>query len=165
MISKCLNIFDTYFEEVVAATMLAFLVLLLCLQVFMRFVLHQAFSWNEELSRFVFVWFCYLAGSLGVQRQGHIRVSTFVDMIKNVKIKTIAVVISDAIWLVFNIFVVFLGFELLHLMSRFPNTSPVMGINMVWIYSIVPFSFILMSFRLLQLYYRKIMKFIQNRGR
>ena len=164
MIARFFHILDTYFEEVVSATMLAFLVLLLCLQVFMRFVLHQAFSWNEELSRFVFVWFCYLAGSLGVQRQGHIRVTTFVEMFKNEKIKTAVIFISDVIWLVFNVFVVFFGFELLKIMSQFPNTSPAMGINMVWVYSIVPFSFILMSFRLLQLYYRKWSEFIHKRG-
>lgn len=146
---------DHRFEEVASAVMLAVLVLLLCLQVGLRFVFHVGLAWNEELERFVFVWFCYLSASYGVQKQGHIRVTTFVNLIPEGFWRRLVMALSDLIWLAFNCIVVYYGLVLLQNMGRFKHLSPALRINMIFLYAIIPGAFALMSFRLVQLYWRR----------
>ena len=154
--SGIIRLLDQYFEEVASVIMLSLLVVLLCLQVVLRFVFHIGLAWNEEVARFVFVWFCYFGASLGVQRQGHIRITTFLTLLPEGRTRRFAVVISDLIWLVFNLFIVVLGFQLIRTMTRFEQLSPALGINMIYLYMIIPLSFVLMSFRLAQIYYRNL---------
>ena len=149
---------DNRFEEVASALMLAALVLLLCMQVGLRFIFNMGLAWNEELERFVFVWFCYLSASFGVQKQGHIRVTTFVNLIPQGFWRQLVIALSDLIWIIFNLFVVYYGIELLQKMTRFEHLSPALRINMAFLYAIIPGAFALMSFRLVQLYWRRLQR-------
>lgn len=67
------------FEKLVANFCLLSLVILLGAQVFSRYILHTGISWTEELSRFSFIWFVYISGSLAAQAGTHIRVTVIVD--------------------------------------------------------------------------------------
>ena len=67
------------FEKLVANLCLLSLVVLLGAQVLSRYVLQAGISWTEELSRFSFIWFVYISGSLAAQAGTHIRVTVIVD--------------------------------------------------------------------------------------
>jgi TRAP-type C4-dicarboxylate transport system permease small subunit len=155
---------DRRFEEVASALMLAVLVLLLCMQVGLRFIFNMGLAWNEELERFVFVWFCYLSASFGVQKQGHIRVTTFVNLIPQGFWRQLVIALSDLIWIIFNIFVVYYGIALMQKMIQFEHLSPALRINMVFLYAIIPGAFALMSFRLLQLYWRRLQQWREGQS-
>lgn len=146
---------DRHLEEVVCAVLLCVLMALLGLQVFLRFVFAMGFAWNEELIRFVFVWFVYLGAVLGVQRKGHIRIVSFLRLLPTGRPRQIALITSDVVWLAFNIAVVIIALPLLERFARFPQLSPVLRIDTWWIYLVVPVSFALMSARLVQLYIRE----------
>ncbi len=151
---KALRLIDAYFEEGVCAGLLVLLMSFLMIQVVMRYVFSMALAWNEELTRFFFVWFSYLGASLGVQRQGHIRVLSFILLLPNVTLRRVALLISDAVWLAFMLIIFYYSFEFLGIVRQFPQGSAVLDIPLLYAYAIIPVGFLLMSLRLLQLYWR-----------
>jgi len=162
LLKSFLKRLDLYFEEYICVFLLALLVSLLGISVFSRFFLSRAWAWQEELTHITFVLFIYFGLSLGAKKRGHIRVTSFIKLFpENWNDKVILV--ADAIWLSFNLAVIVISFELLRTMNTFPYYTAAMHLNMFWVYLIIPFSFILTSYRIIQYYYRKI-KFKKVKG-
>jgi len=136
------------FELVFANLSLALLVLVLALQVFFRYVLHTGLTWSEEMSRFAFVWFVYISASLAAQRGTHIRVTMFVRWFPGGR--HVALAFADAIWIVFNAFVVVAGVMLIQRMLKFPVYSTALFLPLAWLYTIIPLAHALMILRILQ---------------
>lgn len=65
---------DANAERVLAASLLAFIVLLISFNVVMRYIFNASLSWGEELTLWVFVWFIWLAVSYGFKKREHIRI-------------------------------------------------------------------------------------------
>ena len=149
-----LRLVDRYFEEAACAVLLILLMLFLMVQVVLRYGFHMALAWNEELSRFFFVWFVYLGASLGVQRQGHIRVLTFLQLLPSPALRRAMLLVSDGLWLLFMGLVFYFSFDFIETIVQFPQGSAVLDIPLLYIYLIVPGGFLLMSLRLIQLYLR-----------
>lgn len=119
-------------------------------QVVLRFGFGMGFSWSEELIRYIFVWFAYLGAVLGAQRGGHIRITTFVSLIPSQRLRSALLLIADLLWVFFNLTVVYISFGLIEKLSRFPQTSAAMGVDLLWIYLVIPTAFFLMTVRLIQ---------------
>lgn len=60
--------------DFLSGLVLLVIVVLSCLQVFMRFVLDAPLSWPEELSTLLLVWAVFLGSAVAVAREGHLRV-------------------------------------------------------------------------------------------
>lgn len=134
------------------AVLLVALMLLLGVQVVLRYGFGMSISWHEEATRLCFVWFAYLGASLGVQREGHIRVTSFVLLLPEGWPRHAVVMLADLVWLAFNITVVVIAWDFFAVSWRFGQASAALGIDMFWIQLIVPIGFTLMSARLIQLY-------------
>ena len=52
---------DKHFEESIMLFLLSVMVILMGLQVFMRYVIARSLSWPEEIIRFGFIWFAFLS--------------------------------------------------------------------------------------------------------
>ena len=143
---------DRHFEEAVCGVLLVCLMLLLGVQVVLRYGFGASISWHEEATRLLFVWFAYLGASLGVQREGHIRVTSFVQLLPAPWLRHAAVMVADALWLAFNLTVIVVAQDFFALSWQFRQASAALGIDTFWIQLIVPIGFALMSLRLVQLY-------------
>ena len=136
------------FELVFANLSLALLVVVLAMQVVFRYVLHTGLTWSEEVSRFAFVWFVYIAASLAAQRGTHIRVTLFLRWFPGGR--QYALLLADAIWIVFNAFVVWAGILLIQRMLKYPVYSTALFLPMAWLYLVIPLAHALMIGRILQ---------------
>jgi tripartite ATP-independent transporter DctM subunit len=58
--------------ETVSATLLVGTVAIAFVQVVFRYVLNSALSWPEEMARFAFVWFVFLAAAMVTRRSRHV---------------------------------------------------------------------------------------------
>jgi len=144
---------DDKAEEVICVFLLAVLVLMLGMGVTMRFVFSSAFAWQEEFVRFIYVWLNYFGVSLGAKREAHIRILTFVSLLPP-DAKNKMMVISDVIWVMFNLTVVYISIDLLKLMMEFRTVSPILEINQAFAYLIIPISMVLTTVRIVQSYIR-----------
>lgn len=153
MLRKMLAAAYEDFEKYFCAFILAILVLGLGLQVFFRYVLNASLSWSEELSRFCFIWSIYLGSSLAVKREQHVRVTAQYLLIPK-KWRFAVWMFTDFIWAAFNIVFAIEGIGLVRHAFQFPEISPALEWNTAWLYMVIPAGFILMTLRMIQLYYR-----------
>lgn len=151
---RLLKLLDQYFEEALAGFALCVVMGLLMLQIILRYFLGTGFTWTTEVVRVTFVWFVYLGAALGVQRQGHIRITSFLRILPSHRLRRLTVLVADGCWLAFNVAVVWYSIQMLIRFSQFSQRTPVLGIDIFWVYSVIPFCFALMCLRLVQLYLR-----------
>lgn len=140
------------FEEWTSAFLVALMIICLIIQVFIRFLFGSALAWTEELSRYAFIWAVYVGAALCVKRRAHVRITAqFLKL--DVKGRLFFLSVCDAIWLAFNIFIIINSVAVIMDGLDFPEVSPTLGIVKSWVEAIIPFSFALMSWRLIQQYY------------
>ena len=153
MIPVALRHFYRNLEQYFCAFLMVLMVFCLGAQVFFRFVLNASLTWSEELSRFAFIWLVYMGAVLGAKERIHIRVTAFHRLLPAVA-RGWVIPAADLLWVAINLTFAWQGaLQVGHLM-RFSYISPAMQWNMALIYSVVPVGFLLMSFRILEGYWR-----------
>ncbi|WP_078553440.1 TRAP transporter small permease [Bacillus alkalicellulosilyticus] len=140
---------DEHIEEVFLVLFSAVMVVVIFLQVFMRYVMENSLSWSEELARFCFIWLVYIGISYGVKKQRHIKVDALLLLFKE-KGKLVFNIISNLLFLAFAIFVVFYGYDMSQKLLQFGQTSPALKIPMGFVYLAAPVGMALTSIRLIQ---------------
>lgn len=144
-----------HIESYICRTLLAIFVCLLFLQVIVRTLFSFSFSWVEELSIYMFVWFVFFGASYAAKMGAHNRVTFQFKFLPAGAIKYIEA-FADIFWLVFNVYFVYLALDFIfNKMNRF-QSSQTMGFHLSWVYIVLPIAFTLMTIRILQVNYRKI---------
>lgn len=146
---KVLKFIDAHIEEACVVFSLAFMSGLIALQVFMRYVVQNSLSWSEELARYIFVLLVNMGISYGVKMKKHIRVEIFTSWLPE-KPKMLILILSDIVFLVFALIIVYYGFETAGEIFILNQTSPALEIQMGLIYALLPLSYIMVFIRLVQ---------------
>lgn len=147
-----LRMFYDNFEEWTSAFLVGLMIMCLVIQVFIRFIFGSALAWTEELSRYAFIWAVYVGAALCVKRRIHVRITAqFLKL--DTKQRLFFLMICDAIWIAFNIFIFINSVQVILDGLDFPEISPTLGIVKSWVEAIIPFSFALMSWRLIEQYH------------
>jgi TRAP-type C4-dicarboxylate transport system permease small subunit len=158
-----LKFFDV-FEDRLIKLSLAIMVVFLSIQVFLRYALNISLDWIEEVSRYGFIWFCYLGASLAAKNRGHIRLVRHLEILLGEKWQYYITVLADMLWVFFNVVMLFfqIKFVILMFTSR-PYYSSVLGLNRAYIYLVIPFSFILLTVRILLWHWEHIKSRKENK--
>ena len=119
-------------------------------------------SWGEELARFSFVWFVFFGASVAARMAAHNRV-TFQFRWLSKRTQNDIEAFADAIWIVFNIVIIYKSVFLIKSMLQFPYISPTLGWSMAYVYLIFPLSFTAMTIRIIQVNYLKLVKGVDIR--
>jgi len=143
--------FDKKIEEMVIVILCSTLVLSLTFVVIVRYALPipiftMASHWAEELATFAFIWLLYWGASLATMRGNHFRVTAQFELLPG-RLKRFAFLPGDLVWIVFNIVIIKLGFDLCFSSSE---ESLSLELPMKYVYAIIPVSFIFILFRLIQ---------------
>jgi len=121
------------------------LTMAILLQIFSRFVMINPFSWTEELSRFAFIWFCFLGASHALRLKLHLGIDYFVLKLAPGPRRVVEALIQAV--------VLFFGYLMLHFgivmmgMTTFQK-SPILRWPMSTMYMVLPvtgFFFVLFS--------------------
>lgn len=148
------KIYDN-FEEIVCTLFVGVMIFALTTQTVWRVFTGSSFAWTEELSRYSFIWAVFLAAALAVKRGAHVRITAQFSLM-NIKARLFFRILSDLIWIGFNIFFVFTCWDTIQEGLEFPEISPTLQVVKAKVEMILPFSFLLTSFRILEEYYRRI---------
>lgn len=144
---KILRLLDARLEEYILVPSLVFTVILIFIQVVMRYVFQSSLSWSEELARYIFVWQTWIGASFAVKHCKHIRVEFAKNFLSPSGRKFLDVTVF-LIWLGFSIFLTMKSGQLSSILFQRNQISPAMGIPMAWAYLSVPVGCGLMSLRL-----------------
>ncbi|ASJ74118.1 TRAP transporter small permease [Granulosicoccus antarcticus] len=142
-------------ESYLCRTLLAIFVCLLFLQVIVRTLFDFSFSWLEELSIYMFVWFVFFGASYAAKMAAHNRVTFQFKFLPDGAIKYIEA-FADLFWIAFNVTFIYLSIDFIfNKMNKF-QSSQTMGFHLSWVYIVLPIAFSLMTFRILQVNYKKL---------
>ena len=151
-----INLLDN-FESYACQFLLAFFVALLFLQILLREFFHYSISWGEELATYLFVWFVFLGACYACRLGAHNRV-TFQFKLLPKKVSIAIEAFSDLIWIIFNCYFIYLSYQFVFVKMNLFWKSQTMGIPMKYFYMILPFAFVLMTIRVIQVNYLKLIK-------
>ncbi len=141
------------FEEIICASFLLAVVILMSTQVFSRFLFGKAIASSEELSRMAFLITVYMATSLAAKKGRHVRVTAQFKLFPQ-HWRKYFIMFADMIWLVFNVVVIWQGFLLFQSMNEFPLISAVLGWDLKYVFAVIPIAFLLQCFRIIERYYK-----------
>ena len=141
------------FEEIVCTFFVGMMIFALTTQTVWRVFTGSSFAWTEELSRYSFIWAVFFAAALAVKRSAHVRI-TAQFMKAGLRTRLFFRIISDLIWIGFNIFFVFVCWDTIQEGLEFPEISPTLQVVKAKVEMILPFSFLLTSFRIVEDYVR-----------
>ena len=154
MVAKNVLYFLDNVEKYICQLMLAFFVIVLFAQIVLRALFSIVLPWSEEVSRFSFVWFVFFGASYAARLSAHNRVTVQFRLLPE-SFGKYSQILSDLIWIGFNIVMVFESIKVIQSMKEFAYYSPALGWSMAYVYYIFPISFTLMSLRIVQVNYIK----------
>lgn len=143
---KVLKWLDEHIESSILIFLSILTVVVVFIQVFMRYVLGSSLIWSEELARYAFIWMIYIGVSYGVKRQAHISVDAFALLFGR-KGKFALDIASNLAFLAFAVILTYYSFEVMLQVTR---KSPAMEIPMYWVYAAPMVGLALTSIRVLQ---------------
>ncbi len=150
---KVIGYIDKNFEEIIGVVLLGFVILIIFIGVLMRLIFNSGIPLQEELSRMLFVIIIYLGSSFGVRDNDHIRI-TFVYNKFPAMGRIVLRIATDIIWIVYQIMVVILSVDVYIQMAEYPGYTGVMGIPVHGVFAIIPVMFTLVTFRVIQKFFR-----------
>jgi TRAP-type C4-dicarboxylate transport system permease small subunit len=105
----------------------------------------------------MFVWFVYFGASYAARIAAHNRVSFHFRWLP-AKVGVWLEAFADLIWVSFNIYFVYLAYDFIfYRMNKFWKAQT-LGIELKYIYLVLPIAFALMTIRILQVNYLKLVK-------
>ncbi|WP_086930187.1 TRAP transporter small permease [Agarilytica rhodophyticola] len=145
------------FEKLMCSFLLCSFVILLFVQIVSRELFSYSFAWIEELSVYMFVWFVYLGASEAARLYAHNRVTIQFKLLPKKWGKYLDS-FADLFWIFFNVYFIYLSYDFVfNRMNKFWK-SQTLGIEMKYIYIILPVAFTLMTIRIIEVNYRRIIK-------
>ncbi len=135
-------------EGVFAAVFLAALLVTMTVQVVLRSGLGMTISWLEEVIRIIFVWAVYACVLVAAVDDKHIRVAQHLLLLP-IKARKVIMGIADIGWVAFNALVIYGATVYSLSLIEFPYRMPTTKVNLVWVFSIIPIAFTLLSIRIL----------------
>jgi len=134
-------------ERWISLFLIAFLAVILFVEVLFRYVLYHSVGWINEFSGMIFVWFIYLSMSYVTGKDAHIRVQVLDLFLPKRYIRYIDFAMN-LLWLGFNGLMTYYGAQLVLSVIRYPFRTPILDVSMAVPYAIIPLSFGLMTIRL-----------------
>lgn len=146
---KFLKWMDVNFEPVCMLVLFYSMLILITLEVILRFIFSRGIAWSEEVSRYLFVWLIYFSISYACRNNRHIRVLVILKKFPE-KIQKITMVISDVLFLTFTVFLLFAAKGVINYNSDVVNRAITVNISINILYMAGFIGFILMSIRISQ---------------
>lgn len=109
-------------------------------QVFSRYVLNDPSSFTEELARFLLIWITLLGCVLAYRHNNHLGLDMVYSKASMAYRKVMYFIIHGAVAAFALCVMIVGGFLLVNMTEQLGQTSPVMGIDISLVYSVVPLS-------------------------
>lgn len=135
-----------FIEEYAMVLFLAVMLLVVFVQVVLRYVFNSGLSWSEESARFLFMWIIWMSMSIGFRDKSHIRMTIISDRLTE-RGKKILDLIDNSLILIFSLYLAYLGWQYVGRLIHTHQTAPATKLPYALIYSCLPLSLSICSIR------------------
>lgn len=136
-------------DSVLAWTLIALMfiaVMNVLWQVFTRWVLNDPSSYTEELARYLLIWIGLLGAGYAAGKKMHLAIDLLPNSLTGARRHALEILI-DGLILVFAVFVMIIGgYRLMSLTLLMGQQSAALGIQLGWVYSVIPLSGAVIAF-------------------
>ena len=135
VLDEIVHILELIIKAIVAFLVLA-LVVIVFAQVILRYIFHTGLAWNDEGSRFLFIWVVFMSIPMATLHNGHMKL----DMLSNrfPKIKPVLEVLGWVCLVVFFGIAGFYGVE--YAVDNAEKIAGSVGISYFYVYLVLPLS-------------------------
>lgn len=148
------------FLELFLISIFALLVFDVLIQVASRYVLGVSFSWTEELARFSLIWMTMVGAAYLSGKREHLSMDFLYEKLSDRNRSKASILIEVLIFLFALVVIVVGGSNLVYTTLHLGQLSGTLRIPLGYIYSILPFSGLLImafsSYHIFNIYTRKI---------
>ncbi len=144
------------FESHVCRILLAVFVTLLFVQIVARQIFGFSITWIEELSVILFVWFAYFGASYAARMAAHNRVTFHLNKLPRSRARIVEA-IGDLFWIGFNLIFIWQSVQFISRLKPFVKAQT-LGWEMRYVYLVLPIAFTLMTIRIIQVNYLKLVR-------
>lgn len=145
-------------EEYFLVYTLALMVIIIFIQVIMRYLFNNSLSWSEELVRYLFIWQIWLGASVGIKNNDHIRIEILTKKLQG-KSRELLEILLNLMLTAFYIFMIVEGFAYLQTVIAKDMTSTGLQIPLSIVYFSLPFGSAIVAVRLICRVINEIMHF------
>jgi len=146
---KIIKHLDEYIEVYLASFFLLVFSTLTFVQVIMRRVFENSLIWSEEMSRYAFIWFVYMAASYAVKYQRHVKFTFFVNLMPE-KLSSLVKFFAYLLWLAFLLFLNVYAVNQIFSLHASMQLSPTNQWPIYLVYLALPLGLTLMTIRVVQ---------------
>ena len=146
---KVIRFLDDKLEELLLIGLLIAMAVIMGVQIFCRYALNYSLSWSEELTRYLFIWSCFISISYCIKRWISIKVDQVINMLPK-KGYVIAQLLLNIMLFILFIYLTIHGFKFLQLSIESKQTSPALGLPMPYVQCAPFVGFALATFRSFQ---------------
>lgn len=161
---KLLKWLDKYCELLICSVALIGLFICMILSVFFRYVLNDSLTWVEELGCYLFVWFSLVGVAYSTKENAHLRVDVVVSIVPRPVRRTLNF-ISELFMTLFFLYMSSEGMKSIISVMENGTISPAMRMPMWILYLSFWLGCVLSLLRLIQSWYRKLVKIKESRRR
>lgn len=111
------------------------LLLVILLQIFGRSFLKTPPPWTEEMSRFIFLWYCFLGCAVTLRNKQHLGLDYFYNKFSP-SVRRVIDIVIQILTLVFGLYVAYYGTTLLDVVRK--RVAPITRLSMRWFYLVLP---------------------------
>lgn len=134
-------------EEIVGASLMAVLLIVVASSVFFRYVLNAPFAWTEEVALALFVWMVFVGSAAVVKSGGQVAVDIlFVKLPKS--FQRILLLVADVIVIGVLVAIIWLGWA--YAWDERESYTLALKVPLFWIYLAIPVGGVLMLWRTVQ---------------
>lgn len=149
---RLFNWLDQRLEETLMMIMLAVICIVMGISVVSRYMLNNALSWAEEISRYMFIWSAFLSASLCLKRRSSIKIDMLMLALGK-GFQRALVILGDIIMIIFFAYMLSGGIKVTRSMIETNQTSPALLLPMYLVYGATVVGFPLSLIRLVQRIY------------
>lgn len=148
---------DNKLEEVLLVILVVGITMVMSAHVILRYFFKSPLVWAEEACRYMFVWITFLSIGYSIKKDMLLKVDALLSKF-NIKIKRSIEFISEILTILLFIILFKNSITVLQKVKMSGQTSPALGLPMVYIYESSTVGFFLGILRYLQFLYHKYFK-------
>ncbi len=163
MFGKILDKLDkvlTFFEDWTLFIAVIVALISLFVSVVLRYGFNYTMAWSEELIREVIVYTTLIGCSSGVKKGMMIKIDASVQIFP--KLKVPLTFFSNLMMLIFAIMMIYYGWILAVMQARTEQSTIILEIPLVYLYSMMPLMGVLILLRLIHVFYNDIMELLDK---
>lgn len=156
--NKIYNISRDIFSDLelyLLVSLYIYLILVINIEIFRRFVLSSSTVWANESAQFMYIYLTWLGVSWGVHKRVHVRIDLLHSYVSE-RVKGVLYVLSGIGLLVFSVYAIRWSIPPISTSLEFGSTTPGMRVNRAYFQTAIPIAFTLTIVRTLQWLYRDV---------